>query len=116
MDHSTLILVTGVPGSEKTTLANALASDVGASVIGHDWVMASLKGFPEVWQQMQTLDPQEFRSVGWSVMWNLALAELNSDRSVVLDGVARNPEVEQTQHIAKSAQSLSFVDLCSVSD
>jgi len=116
MSSATLLLLTGLPGSGKTSLARGAAVDLEAPVIGHDWVMAGLKGHATVWAEMGKLDHVGFRSVGWTVMWNLALAQLREGRWVVLDGVARSPEVTGTRDIAKQADCASFVVLCSISD
>ena len=76
--------------------------------------MAGLKAFPHIWEKMELLDHQTFRNVGWTIMWNLAIAQLRNGRSIVLDGVARDPEIERTREIAESVSARSFVILCSV--
>lgn len=116
MTNPTLLLVTGLPGSGKTSLAEGIAKDLDAAVLGHDWVMAALRVFPTVWNAMGELEHLTFRSVGWSVMWNLALAQLHEGRSVILDGVARAPEVQRTRDVANEAECSSFVALCSITD
>jgi len=65
---------------------------------------------------MQSLDHLAFRTVGWSIMWNVATAQLREDRSVILDGVARAPEVAATRDIAYAAGSRSIVVLTTIDD
>ena len=43
------------------------------------------------------MGPRGHRGVGWSVLWALARSQLRLGSSVVLDGVAREPEVEGTR-------------------
>jgi dephospho-CoA kinase len=35
----TLVLVTGLPGAGKSTVAEATAEVLGAAVLGHDWMI-----------------------------------------------------------------------------
>jgi hypothetical protein len=49
-------------------------------------------------------------------MWNLAIAQLRKSRSVILDGVARAPEVQRSRYVAGEAKCRSFVALCSIAD
>ncbi len=110
---TTLLLVTGLPGCGKTTIAESVAADLNASVIGHDWVMAGLRVHPTVWNEIEELDRVAHRSVGWTIMWNLGLAQLRMGRSIILDGVARAPEISRTRAIAQEVGARSLVALCS---
>jgi predicted kinase len=96
----TLLLITGVPGSGKSSLARVAADELGCAVLGHDWTMAGLRAFPPIWEQMEALGGTALRSVGWSILWNLSRAQLREDRSVVLDGVARAPEARTAREVA----------------
>lgn len=111
-----LLLVTGLPGSGKTSFATAAATRIGAPVIGHDWVMAGLRAHPRVWEAMTELDEVSFRTVGWKVMWNIGRAQLRDGRSVVLDGVARAPEIATTRALAAESTSRCVIALCEVPD
>ena len=116
MPPPTLLLVTGLPGSGKTRLAEAVANELNAAVVGHDWVMAALRAQPDVWTTMQTFDRLAFRTVGWSIMWNVATSQLRAGRSVVLDGVARQPEVSRTLEVAIESDARSIVVVCTIED
>jgi len=96
-----LVLVTGTPAAGKTTLAEAIARHLGGcTVVGWDWVMASLTQYPTVQAAVSSLDWQKHRRLGWSLMWSVAEEQLRNGRSVVLDGVAREPEIEETRTLA----------------
>jgi predicted kinase len=98
----TLVVVTGVPGTGKSAVAEVVAGLSGASVLGHDWAMSALRPHPEVQHALDTMDPSGHRTVGWSIVIALAREQLRSGRSVVVDGVARGPEVARCREAARS--------------
>ena len=85
-------------------------------MLGWDWVMASLTGFGGIQGALGQMTHEEHRRVGWSVLWNLATAQLRQNRSVVLDGVARDVEVAGTRTVARSVGATTAVVLTSCSD
>jgi predicted kinase len=56
--------------------------------------------FPEVQAALDGMGLRGHRGVGWSLLWALARSQLRLGSSVVLDGVARDPEVEATRQMA----------------
>ena len=99
-----LVLVTGLPGTGKSTMAEAAARALGAPVLGHDWAMSGLRPFREMEQALDSLGFAGRRTVGWSILWALAREQLRLGSSVVLDGVARQPEVDRTREVAAEEQ------------
>lgn len=99
-ETATLLLVTGPPGTGKSTMAEAAAERLGAAVLAWDWVMAGLTSFDGIQAALRDLDHLSARRVGWSMLWNLAVAQLRQGRSVVLDGCARGPEIDVTRQVA----------------
>jgi predicted kinase len=95
-----LVLVTGLPGTGKSAVADAVAPWLGAAVLGHDWAMSGLRPYPEVQVVLDAMEPSGHRVVGWSVLKALARAQLRAGRSVVLDGVARTAEITQCRETA----------------
>ncbi len=95
-----LVLVTGLPGTGKSTMAEIASRELAAPVLGHDWVMSGLRPYPEMQQALDAMDPPGHRGVGWSLLWALARSQLRRGSSVVLDGVAREPEVLGTRLLA----------------
>lgn len=94
------MLVTGLQGTGKSTVADAVGKQIGAPVLAHDWAMSGLRPFPEVQEAVESMDPPGHRRVGWSILLALARSQLRRDESVVLDGVARAPEVDLCRGLA----------------
>jgi predicted kinase len=110
--------VTGLQGTGKSTMADVAAGELGAAVLGHDWAMSGLRPFPEVQTALDAMGRRGHRGVGWAILWALARAELRRGRPVVLDGVARAPEVAGTRALAREEGVPSLVVLteCSVAE
>lgn len=94
-----LVLVTGLPGTGKSTVAAAAAQILGTAVIAHDWAMSGLRTYPEI---ERALDGMELgrRHVGWSILVALARSQLVNHRSIVLDGVARSRQIDDCAAMA----------------
>jgi predicted kinase len=109
-----VVLVTGLPGSGKSTMAEVAGRALGTPVLGHDWVMSGLRPFPEMQAALDSMGLRGHRGVGWSLLRALARSQLRSGSSVVLDGVARDPEVQETRRVAaqEGAGSLVVVTSC----
>ncbi|HEX6417536.1 MAG TPA: AAA family ATPase [Acidimicrobiales bacterium] len=112
----TMLLLTGPPGTGKSTLAERAAGVLAAPVLGWDWAMAALRAFEPVQAGLRELTHVEHRRVGWSILWNLATAQLRRGCSVVLEGVAREPEVAGTREIARAAGARCLVVVTTCSD
>jgi predicted kinase len=113
-----VVLVTGLQGTGKSTMADVAATELGAAVLGHDWAMSGLRPFPEVRAALDAMGGRGHRGVGWSILWALARAELRRGRPVVLDGVARAPEVAAARALAQEEGVPILVVLteCSVAE
>jgi predicted kinase len=110
-----LVLITGLPATGKSTMAEVAARELGTPVLGHDWAMSGLRPFAEVQAALDAIAGGH-RSVGWSILWALARAELRMGGSVVLDGVARAPEVAATRALAVEEGAGSLVVMTECAD
>jgi len=112
----TLVLVTGVQGTGKSTVADAAARLLGAPVLAHDWAMSALRPYGTIQQALDDMTPPGHGAVGWSILTALARAQLRRDAAVVLDGMARAPEVERCRAVAEEERSRFVVILTVLSD
>lgn len=111
-----LVLVTGLPGTGKSTMADAAATTLGAAVLAHDWAMSGLRPFPAVQDALAAMDPPGHRPVGWSLLWALARSQLRRGLPVVLDGVARGPEVTGTRALGAEERARCLVVMTTCPD
>lgn len=89
-----ILIVSGLPGTGKSTVADVAGRHLEAPVLAHDWAMSGLRSFPEMQNALDAMNPPCHRQVGWSILIALARAQLRRELPVVLDGVARAPELE----------------------
>ncbi|HUE07386.1 MAG TPA: AAA family ATPase [Acidimicrobiales bacterium] len=111
-----LVLVTGVPGTGKSTMADVAANELGAPVLAHDWAMSGLRPYPELQETLDAMGLRGHRGVGWSILCALARAQLRRGQPVVLDGVARAPDVAGCRAVAEEEGAPSFVIMTLCSD
>ena len=104
-----LVLVTGLPGTGKSTMAETAGRALGAPVLAHDWAMSGLRPYPEVQATLDGMGLWGHRDVGWSLLWALARSQLRLGSPVVLDGVARAPQVAGTRWLAAEEGAASLV-------
>jgi predicted kinase len=112
----TLVLVTGPPGTGKSTMAEVAGSTLSAAVLAWDWAMAALRPVEPLQAVIDQLDHVEHRRVGWAILWSLATEQLRHGRPVVLDGTARQIEVDETRSVALTASARCLVVVTSCRD
>jgi 8-oxo-dGTP pyrophosphatase MutT (NUDIX family)/predicted kinase len=104
-----LVLVTGLQGTGKSTVAQMAANALDAPLIAHDWAMSGLRPFPEVQAALDVMEPPGHGRVGWSLLRALAQSQLRRGSSVVVDGVARAAQVEAMRLLAAEEGARFFV-------
>jgi len=87
-----LILFSGLPGTGKSTLAEALARDMRIPVFAKDWLEAALL-------RSGLQPPSDLRLLGFAgyeLLTVLAERQLTLGQSVILDSVAASPSIRST--------------------
>ena len=111
-----VVLFTGPPATGKSSLAEHAAHTLSAPVLAWDWAMGALTTFDGVQAAFRQMTRDEYRSVGWSILWNLTIAQVRREASAVLDGVARDREIAATRALAADAGATVLVISTSCSD
>ena len=85
---SKLIIIGGLPGTGKTTIANALSGIIGVPAFSKDVLEAAIV-------RTDIASTQELKSVGYELLASLAINELSHGRSVILDCIASSDRVRK---------------------
>lgn len=110
-----LVVVTGWTGSGKSTIADALANRVGATVASFDWVMSALRCHEDVWCAVEAPVERQ-RRIGWDLLSRIAEQQLLGGRSCVLDLVAREQPRQEWAALADRYRASFAVVECICSD
>jgi predicted kinase len=110
-----LIVVSGWTGAGKSTMAEALAGELGGTVASFDWLMSALRNHGDVWSMVE--QPVEFqRRVGWDLLARVAEQQLRGGRSCILDLVAREEARREWEQLATGYGAGFAVVECVCSD
>jgi predicted kinase len=109
------VLVSGSTSTGKSTIADAIAAELGATVASFDWLMSGLRVFPEVWAAVE-LPVERQREIGWSLLSRVAEQQLRRGASVVLDLVAREHPRRDWEQLASQYGAEFHVVECTCSD
>jgi len=110
-----LIVVSGWTGAGKSTIADALATELGATVASFDWLMSALRSHDDVWSIVE--QPVELqRRVGWDLLSRVAEQQLRGGRSCILDLVAREQARREWEALAAAYGASFAVVECLCSD
>jgi predicted kinase len=94
-----LIALTGLPGCGKSTIAEALARELGIPVFAKDWLEASLRlaGLQE-----NAACAERLPYAGYELLHSLAQRQLHLGQSVILDSAASFGSIrERWQNLAR---------------
>ncbi len=108
-----LIVFTGLPGTGKSRIAEAVARELGIPVFAKDWLEATLIRCE--------LQPAEggppLGSTGYQLLTTLAERQLQLDQSVILDSVASTLSIRaEWRSLAQTYQAAWRVIECVCSD
>jgi len=111
-----VVLVTGLPGTGKTTLAERVAPALGAPVLGWDWAMAALTPYAPVWAAARGLHHADYAALGWAMVRQAAEAQVRRGMAAVLDGLAGDGEVARVRALAAGHGARATVVLTTCDD
>ena len=107
------IIFSGVPGTGKSTLAEAIGKKFGISVFAKDWLEATLLRCGL--QSTQT--DQTLGFAGYELLTILAQRQLMLGQSVILDSVAASQNIRHTwKELASQYQAHLYVIECVCSE
>lgn len=87
-----LIIFAGLPGTGKSTLAEAIGRDLGIPVFARDWLEATL-----IRSELKpTSEEKPLAFAGYELMTILAEGQLMLGQSVILDSVAATQSIRRT--------------------
>ncbi|MCP5059201.1 MAG: ATP-binding protein [bacterium] len=105
-----LVVLSGLPGTGKTEVAESMAAYLKAPVFAKDWLEASLL-------QSGVVAQEQLGIVGYSLLTTLARRQLALGQSAVLDSVASTSPVRETwRAMALEFDASWFVIECICSD
>jgi len=115
-----LAVVGGGPGTGKTTLAHALANQVGAAVISTDEVRRAMQNSGAISGEVGVLDAGLYSDANVAAVYDEVLRQahiqLSNGRSVILDGTWRDPHRrDQARQLAIRTHSAEFELKCDTS-
>ena len=113
-------VVGGGPGTGKTTLAHALANQVGAAVISTDEVRRAMQDSGAIGGEVGVLDAGLYSDANVAAVYGEVLRQadiqLSNGRSVILDGTWRDPHRrDQARQLAIRTHSAEFELRCDTS-
>lgn len=110
-----LVVVTGWTGAGKSTIAAAIATDIGSTVASFDWLMSALRIFPDIWREIESPAHRQ-REIGWELLSRVAEQQLRRQGSCVLDLVAREAPRARWRELAMASGASFHVIECICSD
>src|SRR5215510_11086983 len=87
-----LIVFSGLPGTGKSALAEAVGTELGIPVFAKDWLEATLLRSKAVPGETE----KQLGSVGYDLLTVLAERQLSLEQSVILDSVASTITIRNT--------------------
>lgn len=115
MTRPWLVVVTGWTGAGKSTMADLVAAEIGATVASFDWLMSALRSHEDVWSAVE-LPVEQQRRVGWDLLSRVAEQQLRSGRSCIVDLVAREEPRRELAALARRYGASFAVVECVCSD
>jgi predicted kinase len=108
--NAKLIVLTGLPGTGKTEVAEWLAASLGVPVFAKDWLEASVL-------ESGVVAREQLGMIGYALLSTLARRQLALGQSAVLDSVASTSSIRTTwRTLAQEFDACWLVIECTCSD
>jgi predicted kinase len=111
-----IVVFSGVPGTGKSTLSDAVAREMRAPVFNWDWLMAAIRPFDAVQQVLDAGERDVYRDVGYALIHHPVLRQLQLGQPSVIDCVVRQRALDRWSAAAADAEAAVHVVECTCSD
>ena len=111
MTSAVVVLVTGLQGSGKSSVAEGVARRLSVPIVAWDWSMAALTPFDALQDALRQLDAPTYRAVGWALMLQTARQQLRLGSPVVLDALAREDNIAAVRDLGRQCGVPALVAL-----
>lgn len=110
-----LVLVSGSPGTGKSTMAELIATECTGAIASFDWVMSALRSDSDTWAAVETPVERQ-RRTGWTLLARVAEQQLRIAATCVVDVVAHETYRRELAELAAQHGSHLAVVECVCSD
>ena len=107
-----VLVVAGLPGAGKSTLAERTARIMAAPVFAGDWLMGALKPYG----MLKDLDRPTYLEMYYGLLWTLVVRQLQLDQSAVVDGLMDDDRIASWRTLAAGHGASFQVVECVCSD
>ncbi len=110
-----LCVISGVPGTGKSTIAETITVETNSALLNWDWLMSAVRVFPSVWDAASA-DWDTRRDLGYELMARMIESRFRLGQSSVADCVTRQSALDRWQKLAVRYDASVYVVECSLTD
>lgn len=113
MAAPTVIVVTGLPGTGKSAIADLLAQHLGAPAFSGDWLLGALKPAAAA---LATLDRQTYLELYRTLLRSLITRQLQFNQSAIVDAIVPDEVLEDWRRLTSDHHGTLVVIECVCTD